>query len=152
MSIESEVIVVDGFIKMPYNWSAGETASHFLAQLRDHKKIWATKCPSCSTVFIPPRKNCFKCFVPIGDWMEVSSVGTLVTFTVVNYHEPDLHPSHSPLIYGIIKLDGADTGLLHLVSDVDTENLCSGMRVEAVFSQDRKGSPLDIRYFTPVKK
>ncbi len=143
-------VVYDGFIKMPYNWAAGDTGSWFLTQLREHKKIWGTKCPACKMVFLPPRNHCLSCFVPIGEWVELKPEGVLETYTVLHYHEPALHPFGPPIIYGLIRLDGADTGLLHIISEVEPEGVHTGMRLKAVFAEERTGSPRDIQYFAPV--
>jgi len=35
---------------------------------------------------------------------------------------------------------------------VDLEQINIGMRVEAVFGEDRKGEILDIKYFRPLKE
>jgi uncharacterized OB-fold protein len=51
---------------------------------------------------------------------------------------------------GIIKLDGSDTGLVHLIGGVDIEEIKSGMRLKPVFRDERKGNLLDILYFTPL--
>jgi uncharacterized OB-fold protein len=56
-----------------------------------------------------------------------------------------------PYAVGVIRLDGADTGLVHLVGDVDINRLRNGIRVEPVFSAERKGHILDIRYFRPIE-
>jgi uncharacterized OB-fold protein len=58
-----------------------------------------------------------------------------------------------PVAYGIIKLDGADTGFVHMLGEVDLDKIKIGMRVKAVFREDeRKGNILDINYFKPVSK
>jgi uncharacterized OB-fold protein len=56
-----------------------------------------------------------------------------------------------PFAYGIILLDGASTGMVHFLGEVDSEEIKPGMRVEAVFKEERIGDILDIRYFRPVK-
>ena len=144
-------MVYQGRIKVPYTWTVGEVGSRFFIELRDKKKIWGDKCPRCGTVFVPPRKVCSKCYSNIGEWVEVGTKGTLLTFTVVRYKN-NLQSRDAPFAYGIIKLDGADTGLLHLLGEVDLEQINIGMRVEAVFGEDRKGEILDIKYFRPLKE
>lgn len=153
MTIHSEhedVITLKGQIKVPYRWTVGSTGSRFFTELRDKQKIWGTKCPKCQKVYIPPRKNCPQCFCAIGEWTEINSTGILTTFTIVRYSDPNLHPVKAPFAYGIIQLDGADTGLLHMVGGVDVNLIQSGMRVEAVFRTERVGSLLDIEYFRPI--
>jgi uncharacterized OB-fold protein len=72
-----------------------------------------------------------------------------MTYTVVNETSICL-PTEPPLVYGIVQLDGADNGFVHLLGGVETEQLRIGMRVEAVFKEERKGSILDIKYFRPL--
>ena len=79
---DAENMVYEGRIKVPYTWQAGETASFFLTQLRDEKKIWGKHCPKCTKVLIPARKNCPFCFVATDKWVEVSDEGTVETFTI----------------------------------------------------------------------
>jgi hypothetical protein len=152
MSTTTDNIIYHGHIKMPYNWSVGETGSRFFAELRDHQKIWGTKCPDCGTVFLPPRKNCPVCMVQIKEWVEIEPKGTLETYTAVSYYSPVLPPAKGQLIYGIVKLDGADTGLVHLLGEVDPEDIQIGMRVEAVFNQNPQGNIHDIAYFKPSSR
>jgi hypothetical protein len=81
--------------------------------------------------------------------VEVSDRGTVLTYTVVN--EANIsQPVEPPLIYGIIQLDGADNGFVHMLGGVEAEQLRIGMRVQAVFKEQRKGSILDIRHFKPL--
>ena len=145
-----EEMVHKGRIKVPYMWYVGEYGSRFYVELRDNKKIWGTKCAKCGTVLVPPRNVCGRCFVPVTEWVEVKDTGVLQTFTVVHYEEPALQPLKPPFAYGIIKLDGADTGFVHLVADTDMNTLKTGMKVQAVFKEERQGNLLDIQYFKPV--
>ena len=81
--------------------------------------------------------------------MELSGKGTVDTFTVVRKGNA-IQPMKAPFVYALIRLDGADTGFLHLLGEVDPESVKEGMRVEAVFAEERIGSPLDIAYFRPI--
>jgi uncharacterized OB-fold protein len=146
---ETESMVYKGRIKVPYLWWVGETGTDFLNAIKDEKKIMGRYCPQCDMTFIPPRKVCGRCFSEDMTWKELSSQGTLVTYTVPNYKE-DIHPLPAPFAFAIVKLDGADTGLAHLVADFKEGDLKTGMRVEAVFADERQGSIMDIRYFRPV--
>jgi len=143
-----EPVVLKGRIKVPYSWQAGETASFFLRELRDSMKIWGKRCPRCEKVLVPPRKSCPFCFVNTEQWVEVSTEGTVATFTIVKRDTP-VQPAKSPFAYAVICLDGADTGLVHLLGEVEPEAIREGMRVKAVFAETRQGSLLDIVYFRP---
>ncbi len=144
-----EPIVDHQNLKVPYRCSMGAITSKFFIEIRERKKILGIKCPQCNVVFVPPRSTCGRCFSLLKEWVEVSNRGTLQTYTVVHYPTP-VQPVPPPLIYGIIKLDGADTGLAHLISETDYERLSIGMRVEAVFKEERGGNMLDIKYFKPI--
>jgi uncharacterized OB-fold protein len=141
--------VYESRIKVPYTWQAGETASRFLLALKDEKKVLGKKCSKCSKVLVPPRKGCPYCFVETGDWVEVSDEGVVETFTVVR-RDTGIVPMKPPFAYAVIRLDGADTGLVHLLGEVEPGAVRSGMRVKAVFAEERTGKMLDVKYFKPV--
>ena len=142
-------VVYAGRIKVPYAWSVGETGSRFLTTLRDDREIWGVKCPKCKRVYVYPIKNCGECFVPTEAWVKVANVGTLESFTVVHYKH-DMQPRKRPLVYGLVRLDGADGALLHLIGGVDPAKIKLGMRLKAVFARQRAGSILDIQHFAPA--
>ncbi len=144
-----EPMVHKSGINIPYNWWAGDTASKFLIAIRDEKKIIGTKCGKCSRVFIPPRKTCPTCFTENSEWVDISDEGTVQAFTVVRRQLAAL-PKKVPVCYGLIKLEGADTALLHYLGEVDPENIKIGMRVKAKFAEKRDGNITDIDYFNPV--
>lgn len=142
---------IPGKMEMPYEYFVGTLASRFYIQLRDNKKIMGVKCPKCNKVLMPPRSVCIKCFSKLGEsqFVELAGKGTVVTYTVVNYAEP-VHPVDAPFACAIIQLDGADTGLTHLLGEVDFDKIKAGMRVEPVFKEKREGNLLDIKYFKPA--
>jgi uncharacterized OB-fold protein len=146
---EVEALTYSGKISVPYRWAVGETGSRFLVEIRDNKKIFGTSCPSCNVTFTPPRKVCPRCFQKKMDWKELARTGTLLTYTIPNYRE-NFHPLKKPFAFGVIRLDGADTGLTHLLAEFEPGQLQKGLRVGAVFRDERKGSILDISFFKPL--
>jgi len=144
-----EELVHHGRIKVPYTWSVGEVGSRFFIELRDHKKIFGTRCPACKKVIVPARKICGQCFRQTDEWVEVSHQGTVQTLTVVRYPS-DAQPLKPPFGYAVIRLDGADSGVTHLLAGSDPATWRIGMRVRAVFKEKRVGNILDIAYFQPL--
>lgn len=132
-----------------YSYSAGPIRSKFLLYLRNQQKIMGTKCPTCGRVYVPARSTCIKCFENMEEWIEVSDEGILETYTIVYTRRP-VYKADSPFAFGIIKLDGADTGLTHRLGEVDLEKIRIGMRVKAVFKEELKGDIRDIKHFKPV--
>ena len=149
-------IIFAGQLMLPYRFEAGRTGSKFLREIRDNKKILGLKCTKCNKVYVPPRSTCKECFSQLDNWVEVGNEGKLLTYTVLRVTrdaERDVLKKQLPVAYGIIKLDGADTGFVHMLGEVDLDNIKIGMRVKAVFREDeRKGNILDINYFKPVSK
>lgn len=149
-------VIFSGHTVYTHRFEAGRTGSKFLRELRDNKKIMGLKCPKCNKVYVPPRSTCKECFSKLDEWVEVSPEGKLLTYTVLRVArdaEKDVLKRQLPVAYGIIKLDGADTGFVHMLGEVDLDNIKIGMRVKAVFREDeRKGNILDINYFKPVSK
>ena len=98
----------------------------------------------------PPKIKCIECYEDMNDWVKLPGTGTLETYTVVHYEEP-IHPKKAPLIYGVIKLDGADTGIAHLIDEVEPDQVKVGMRMEMVLAEEREANIMDIKYFRPIR-
>jgi uncharacterized protein len=144
-----ELVVHKSKIKVPYAWSVGATGSRFLKALRDDKKILANKCPTTGQVFCPPKLNSPTSLEPITEWIELTGMGTVKTYTQRRY-ATDAAQKDAPEIYALILLDGATQALPHFLGEVKFEDVKQGMRVQPVFREERTGEILDIRYFKPA--
>jgi uncharacterized OB-fold protein len=144
-----DVWLYHGQIYIPNQYSAGAVGSRFLIELRDRKRIMGTRCPDCNRVYVPARSICGECNGQLKDWVKVSDKGTLLTYTVCHEANP-VQPAEPPVIYGIVQLDGADTGFVHMLGEVEPEQLRVGMRVEAKFKEEREASILAVKYFKPL--
>lgn len=154
-SQQEEPLIIDGRWDIPYRHTAGRAATRFFRELKDNKRIVGVRCPSCHRVLVPPRGFCERCFVPVDEFVGVEDKGILTTFTIVYAHFTSLPPP--PYCVGIVKLDGADTGLIHYVGGVDLQDMEAakkainvGMRLQAVWRDEREGKITDIEYFKPV--
>ncbi len=146
----TEAYVHKGRIKVPYTWWVGETGSRFFVALRDERKILGNFCGKCRMTFVPPRRACGRCFNTAMEWREVGPKGTLVGYTVPRYRE-SIHPPEECFAFALLRLDGADTALAHIVCEFREGELRAGMPVEARFREERKGNIFDIRCFAPVR-
>jgi len=140
---------------LPYRIAVGPTFNRFYEGLKV-EKIWGNKCPQCGKVLVPARTFCPGCFVDMGDWIEVSQEGEVVTWTLANDRFYGM-PVDPPFIGALIRLDGTDCDFLHLVGGFDLTHVDSvrskitkGTRVKAVWSDQKKGHLMDIKYFQPV--
>lgn len=149
-----ELLELSAPANFPYNYSCGKIGSFFFKKLRDDKKIYGRKCPRCKKVYIPPRPVCGPCFAPTDEWVEVGPGGVLECFTVVFFAFLDPMTGKKrpvPYGYGLIRLDHADSRIQHFLSENDPGKLRVGMRMEAVFNQEREGKLSDIKWFQPVE-
>ena len=154
-SQQEEPLIIDGRWDIPYRHTAGRAATRFFRELKENKRIVGARCPSCRRVLVPPRGFCERCFVPLDEFVGVEDKGTLTTFTIVYAHFTSLPPP--PYCVGIVKLDGADTGLIHYVGGVDLQDMEAakkaisvGMRLQAIWRDEREGKITDIEYFRPA--
>jgi uncharacterized OB-fold protein len=140
--------------KTDYAWDAGVAVGRFLAGLKEGK-ILAIQCPQCSRILVPPRMVCEHCFVPTSHWVELPGSGTVKTFSITSVTW-DMQRLDKPLIPAVIDLDGASPGMaiMHLLDDVDPDDVRIGLRVEAVWrpADEREAAITDIRYFRPIKE
>lgn len=147
---DEAVLSVRTPIHLEYRYTAGRAASRFLRAVAEGKII-GQRCPSCHKVYVPTRGACPACGVPTEEEVQVADKGTVTTFCVVNV------PFYGqkikiPYVSATILLDGADIGLMHLLQEVEAEDVHMGMRVEAVWCDpsERRPSLESILYFRPT--
>jgi len=134
-------------MEFPYKHSTGETIGRFLAGLKEQKKIWGQRVAKQGVV-VPPLGYSEVDASEGGEWVEVKDQGTVTAVAVVHRPIDKLHPFDQPFAYVLVKLDGADTALAHVVRD-GLAGLKVGSRVQAVWRADdeRVGSIRDIECF-----
>jgi len=135
--------------ELRYEYTPGAATTRFLTGIAQ-KKIMGEKCPVCGKVYVPPRGSCPTDGVPTRDQVDLPHKGTLTSFCIVNVQFYG-QAMEVPYTSGLIKLDGADLPLMHLLQEVAVEDVHIGMRVEAVWVDDDKIGPTleSIRYFRP---
>jgi uncharacterized OB-fold protein/putative sterol carrier protein len=141
-------MIFEGRIEIPYRWTTGPAMGRFLTELRDNKKIVGLRCGRCGRIYVPPPDVCGPCFAPMDDWVELGPGGLVTSFSRVNYPLP-WRPVGPPYTLALIRLDGADTDLLHLV---EADEVRVDMRVKPWWNAARTGSVLDIRAFVPEEQ
>jgi hypothetical protein len=137
-------------MEFPYKHSTGETVGRFLAGLKEQKTIWGQRVAGQGVV-VPPLGYSEIDASPAGEWVAVKDTGVVTAVAVVHQPLARLHPFAEPFAYVLVKLDGADTALAHVVRD-DPRGVKVGARVQAVWAPDgeRKGHVRDIVCFRVV--
>lgn len=135
-----------------YRWDCGVAISRYLQELKNGRII-ARECRRCGRILVPPRMFCEICFRPTDEWVYLKDTGTVRTFSLC-YVNWDASRRKEPIIPAVILIDGASEGMgiMHLISEVKPEDVKIGMKVKAVWKEEkeREGAITDIKYFKPV--
>jgi hypothetical protein len=140
----------EGDLPVRHRYTPGVAGEAFFAALRDRGVVLGSRCEACSYTYVPARLFCERCFTELEADTEVGPGGTLVSFTIA-FRGLEGESLEEPVVFGLVRLDGADAVLLHRVLDPGEEPLEIGERVEVVFVPERDGTILDIEGFRPVE-
>ena len=143
---DSEVLHAEHRLEYPYSRSTGPIIGAFLTALRDGRFVGATG--TDGKVIVPPTEYDPQTGDDVGELVEVGPGGVVESWAWV-FHPLRKHPLQTPFAWALIRLDGADTALLHAVAAPGPDSLSSGARVTAKFRNrdERIGSMADIESF-----
>jgi len=150
-----KIFLMDDSLDCAYAWDTGVAVNRYLSELKKGRII-ATKCRKCKRIMLPPRLFCELCYVPSNHWVYVQDTGVINTYSIcyVHWDASRIGENEKPYLPAVIEIDGASQGMgiMHLLSEVDPDNLKIGMRVQAVWKpeNERIGSITDIKYFKPI--
>jgi len=145
---ESEALHASHRLEYPYERSVGPVIGAFLTGLRDGRLLGVRG--SGGSVIVPPTEYDPDTGDDTGEVAEVGPGGVVETWAWVPDPLPK-HPSDRPFAWALIRLDGADTALLHAVDSGGPDRLATGDRVTVRFrpAAERIGSMADIEAFVP---
>ena len=82
--------------------------------------------------------------------VEVGPGGVVESFSWIENPQHH-HLIKEPFAFALIKLDGADTSMLHMVTQCNETDLSIGSRVKANWSEIQEQRITDIKFFTIEK-
>ena len=133
--------------ELAYNYkrSSGPVMSEFFEAL-GQQKILGTK-SSAGKVFSPAAEFDLETNEPLKEMIEVGPGGVVESFSWIE--DPKHHHLiKEPFAFALIKLDGADTSMLHMVTQCNEADLRIGSRVKANWSEIQEQRITDIKFFT----
>ncbi|MDE0833114.1 MAG: OB-fold domain-containing protein [Acidimicrobiales bacterium] len=139
----------DLIIEYPFIRTTGPVVGAFLTGLREAVLVGIRRVDG--TVMVPPVEYDPVTSESLTEVVEVSSTGTIVSWTWVDPPRPG-SPWDTPHGLALVLLDGADTPLLHGVLVDSADELATGLRVEAVWRDERVGHITDLVGFAPVAR
>lgn len=142
----SDVLSAPLRMKFDYTRSVGPTIGKFLTGLRERRVVGVRG--SDGRVLVPPTEYDPVTAEPLTEFVDVADIGTVESWTWVRDPLPG-QPFDRPFAYALIKLDGADTALLHAVDVSSPDEVETGMRVVARWAAETTGSIHDIVCFEP---
>jgi uncharacterized protein len=133
-------------IGFDYTRSLGPVLSRFMTALAERRILGSRG--SDGRVHVPPAEYDPLTHAPLTDLVEVSPVGTVVTWTWVP-RPLEGQPLGHAFAWALIRLDGADTPMLHAVDAGGADRMHTGMRVRVRWVAEPVGHIRDIECFEP---
>ena len=135
-------------LEYPYTRTVGPVVGKFLTGVRDGR-LFGIRCRGrviCPPIEFDPESG----ETLAHDFVEVGPGGVVESFSWIA--EPTRkHPFAKPFAFALIRLDGADTALVHAVDAGSPKAMAAGMRVRARFAAERRGHIRDLECFVPAK-
>jgi uncharacterized OB-fold protein len=140
----SEVLSAPHRLEYPYRRSVGTVLGDFFTGLRDGRILGIRA--KDGRVLVPPQEYDPVTSEELDEMVPVSDAGVVVSWAWVASPAAS-QPLQKPFAFALIKLDGADTAMLHAVDAGAPSRMRTGMRVAARWREDRVGHIRDIECF-----
>lgn len=127
-------------IRLPYRYVAGPAHGAALEGLAAGV-LRGSRCERCGIVLAPARPYCPRCCGATGAIVALSDAGVLEGWTTRTRDGAEV-------TFGMIRLDGADTALMHRV-EAARDELAVGLRVKARWAGEKSGEITDVEAFEP---
>jgi uncharacterized protein len=137
-----EPMVVTTKLEFPYSRTLGPVLGAFATGLRAGRLL-ASRTLDGTVQFPPLEYDPMTGHAVEADLLEVGPSGTVVSWVWVPKPTPR-QPYDRPFAFALIKVDGADTAMTHVLTAESPENISTGMRVRPRWKNDRQGRITDI--------
>ena len=145
--MSDDVLTAPHVLEYAYTRSTGPVIGGFMTALRERRIVGVRA--TDGRVLVPPQEYDPATAAAIDELVEVGSEGEVTTWSWQPTAKEG-QPLDHPFAWALVRLDGADTALLHAV-DVDSpEKMRTGMRVRVRWSEEPRGDIHDIVCFEPV--
>ena len=137
--------------ELVFTYTPGGASSRYLKGIAQRKILGERAAVPGAKVYVPPRGADPQLGKPTTEQVELAHVGTVTSFCVVNVSFYG-GTQEIPYVTGLIKLDGSDLPIMHLIQECPVDEVRPGMRVEAVWVDDAELGPTmeSIKWFRPT--
>jgi uncharacterized OB-fold protein len=143
---ETEVLTAQHVLEYPYKRSLGPVIGRFFTSLKE-RRIEGIRTAS-GKVIVPPIEYDPETSEPVSEFVQVGTAGVVTSWAWVTQPRPN-HPLQRQFAWALIRLDGADTTMLHAVDAISEAAMATGMRVRVRWAAEPQGGIKDIECFEP---
>ena len=145
--MSDDVLRAPLIIEYPFSRTLGPAQTAFFTGLREGLLVGAKGADG--RVIVPPVEYDPLTGDALEELVEVGQAGEVTSWAWVS--EPSTHHVlDRPFAFALIKLDGADQPMVHVVDAGDESAMSTGMRVEVRWKDEREGHINDIEAFVPL--
>jgi len=145
-----EVLSAPHFMEFGYTRSTGPMVGAFLTGLRD-RQVLGVKDSTDRVVVPPPEYDATTAAaLPHDALLPVGPEGVVTSWSW-NPRSRLGQPLDTPFAWALVRLDGADTSILHAI-DAPRSELRTGMRVRVRWAAETVGAITDIACFEPCSE
>jgi hypothetical protein len=134
-------------LEFNYTRSLGPTLAAFFQGLKDRKIVGART--ASGRVLVPPTPHDPDTGSDVDSLVDLPDTGVVTTWGWVSKPRPN-HPLQKPFAWALVRIDGADTAMLHAVDAGAESAMSTGMKVKARWATEPSGSILDLACFEPA--
>ncbi len=144
---EAEILSAPMVIEYPFSRTVGPVQSAFLTGLREGLVLGVRT--GDGRVLCPPVEYDPVTSEELGELVTLGVQGTVTTWSWEPSPRPN-QPLDRPFAWALVRMDGADTGLLHALDAGSPDRVSTGMLVRIRWQDQREGAITDIACFEPA--
>lgn len=133
-------------IEYPFSRTVGPVQGAFLTGLREGVLLGVRR--GDGTVLVPPVEYDPETAEELDQLVEVGPGGEVTGWAWIAEPRRD-QPLDRPFAWALVRLDGADTSMLHAVDAGEESAMATGLRVRPRWREERQGMITDIECFEP---
>jgi len=143
---DAEILSAPLVLEYPFRRTVGPVQSAFLTGLREGAVVGIRT--GDGRVMCPPVEYDPVTSDELDELVTLGEGGTVTTWSWEPAPRPN-QPLDRPFARALVRLDGADTAMLHAVDAGRPEAMSTGMRVRIRWADERAGAITDIACFEP---
>jgi uncharacterized OB-fold protein len=138
-----EVLRAPLVIEYPFRRTTGPVIGAFFTAVREGRLLGIKA--ANGSVICPPQEYDPVTAEPLTELVPVGDTGTVESWTWVTESD-DGQPFDRPFAWVLVRLDGADTPMMHALDVAGPNEVSVGQRVRVVWAEERTGAITDFHF------